>query len=45
MEKDEKVVGPAPCNARVSNSFRTGHLIQAEKRLISFKDEFKFLRF
>jgi len=35
MGKDEKVVGPTSCNARVFNSFRIGRYIQAEKRLIS----------
>ena len=45
MEKDEKIVGSASCDARVSNSFRIRHLIQTEKRLIQNKDEFKFLRF
>jgi hypothetical protein len=45
MGKDEKVVGYVSYNARVSNSYRIKYHIQAEKRLISFKDEFKFLRF
>lgn len=45
MEKDEKIARPASCDARVSNSLRTEHFVQTEKRLVPSKNGFKFLRF